>query len=78
MWLRKEKGGTSVGPYSWPKDGSVCETDDITGRALLAIDGAGYSEVPAPGPEAGEPPDGGGEAPAGKPARRKPAAPAQE
>jgi hypothetical protein len=52
MWLRKEQGGSSIGPHEWPEDGSVTEVPDHFGRTLLAIPDGGFTEVPAPDPEA--------------------------
>ncbi len=59
MWLRKARGGTQIGPYEWPADGSVTEVDDEFGRTLLAIPEGGFEKVDGPDPapeitEAGE------------------------
>ena len=74
-WLRKERGGTQIGPYSWPEDGSVTEVDEETARGLLAIPDSGFSVAePSETPEAGSgeastPEDIGG--PAAAPARTR-------
>ena len=76
MWLRKDQGGTQIGPYSWPEDGSVCEVDGVTGQGLLAIADSGFTPVPAP-EDSGEPGSGDGEPPSRgrrRPAARPPAA----
>lgn len=52
MWLRKDKGGTSIGPYRWPGDGSVTEVPDHLAADLLAIPDGGYSKAAAPEPKA--------------------------
>lgn len=56
MWVRKESGGTTVTfrhvQYEWPEDGSVLEVPDEFGAILLGIRGGGFSEAPAPEPEA--------------------------
>ena len=76
MWLRKEKGGASVGPHEWPEDGSACEVPEELGRALLRIPDGGYSVAgdPAaePADESGNEDPGGddGQPPAKAPARR--------
>lgn len=54
MRLRKEQGGTSIGPYHWPEDGSVCEVPDELAADLLADPGWGYSREPDLEPEAAE------------------------
>ena len=60
MWLRKTQGGTTIGPYTWPADGSVTEVGDEFGRTLLAIPEGGFEKVDGPGPDAefSESPDG--------------------
>ena len=76
MWLRKSTGGTSIGRWEWPEDGSVTEVDDEFGRELLAIPEGGFekvgepelSEITEPGPSAEI--TEGGEPDAGKPARK--------
>lgn len=50
MFLKKLQGGTSIGPYSWPEDGSVCEVPDQMGSELLAL--GGYEKADAPKPAA--------------------------
>lgn len=50
MFLKKHQGGTSIGPYSWPEDGAVCEVPDQMGSELLAL--GGYEKADAPKPEA--------------------------
>jgi hypothetical protein len=52
MFLRKDQGGVSVGPYTWATDGDVVEVDDKTGHDLLTIKGAGYTAVDPPEPAA--------------------------
>lgn len=55
MWLRKHKGGSSVGPHEWKKDGDVTEVPDRLGEDLLRIDPHGYEQVaepPKPAPAA--------------------------
>ncbi len=47
-WLKKEKGGTSVGPYAWDKDGDVTEVPDALAADLLAIPDGGYSRAEEP------------------------------
>jgi hypothetical protein len=54
MFLRKDKGGTSIGGYEWPEDGSVCEVDAQTGAALLAIEDGGFTQADGPEADAGE------------------------
>jgi hypothetical protein len=65
MWLRKEQGGTSIGPHDWPEDGSVTEVPDHFGRTLLAIPGGGFTEVAEPEADGDEDdsqdPDGDGQ-----------------
>ena len=61
MWLRKFQGGTAIGPYSWPEDGSVCEVPDQLGMELIGL--GGYEKADAPEPDPASPPD--------KPAARK-------
>lgn len=62
MWLRKETGGTSIGPHEWPEDGSVTEVPDELGRSLMAIPDCGFEKVdgPAPEPDPAEVPETGG------------------
>lgn len=63
MWLKKAKGGSGVGEWWWPEDGSVVEvTDNAVALALLAIPDGGYSKADGPAPE-----------PEAKPAPAKPA-----
>jgi hypothetical protein len=50
MLLRKEQGGSSIGPYRWENDGDVVEVDEKTGHDLLRIKAGGFS-VPEPDPE---------------------------
>jgi hypothetical protein len=45
MHLRKETGGSSIGGYEWPHDGSVTEVPDEFGRELLAIPDGGFERV---------------------------------
>lgn len=66
MWLRKLQGGTSIGPYSWPGDGSLCEVPDQIGSELIALGGYEKADVPDVGGEEGA-------EPAKLPRRRKPA-----
>jgi hypothetical protein len=68
MWLRKDTGGTAIGPYEWPEDGSVTEVGEEFGRSLLAIPEGGFEKVSEPSREiAGgrESRDGDGEQDAG-------------
>jgi len=68
VWLRKERGGSGVGPYWWPEDGTVTEVaDEGLAAELLAIPDGGYTKVDGPDPEP---------KPAAKPAAAKAAAPA--
>lgn len=48
MWLKKHKGGSSVGPHHWPEDGSVAEVPEHIGEDLLRIDPRGYEKVAEP------------------------------
>jgi hypothetical protein len=48
MHLKKLRGGTQIGSYSWPEDGSVCEVPDQLGQELLALGGYEKAAVPAP------------------------------
>jgi hypothetical protein len=56
VYVRKESGGTTIThrrvQYEWPEDGSVIEVPDEFGADLLSIRGGGFSEAPAPEPEA--------------------------
>lgn len=52
MWLKKLQGGTQIGPYSWPEDGSVCEVPDRIGNELLALGGYEKAGEPKPAPKA--------------------------
>ena len=52
MFLRKHEGGTGIGPYSWPEDGSVCEVPDDLGRDLLRLGGYEETGEPEPAPKA--------------------------
>jgi hypothetical protein len=56
MHVRKQSGGTTIThrrvQYEWPEDGSVIEVPDEFGADLLSIRGGGFSEAPAPEPEA--------------------------
>jgi hypothetical protein len=49
MYLAKASGGTTLNylgkPYTWAADGDVLEVPDALGAQLLAIHGAGYTEV---------------------------------
>lgn len=65
VWLRKEKGGTSIGPHDWPEDGSACEVPQSLAADLLRIPDGGFSVTEPPSEDGGEG-DGGD----GKPARR--------
>ncbi len=56
VWLRKAQGGTQIGPYSWPEDGSVCEVDERFARSLLAIPGHDFEKVDEPSREITEGP----------------------
>jgi hypothetical protein len=48
-WLKKEKGGSGVGEWFWPEDGSVIEvTDERVAAELLAIPDGGYSKAEEP------------------------------
>jgi hypothetical protein len=61
MWLRKEQGGSQIGPHMWEGDGDVTEVPDALGASLLAIRGAGFTAVEPPhGPcgDSGEKEDG--------------------
>ena len=55
MWLRKERGGSGIGPHHWPHDGAVTEVPDQLAGELLAIPGAGYSKADGPDPEPEKP-----------------------
>jgi hypothetical protein len=50
MYLAKASGGTTLNylgkPYTWEADGDVLEVPDALGAQLLAIHGAGYTEIP--------------------------------
>ena len=61
-WVRKAKGGSSIGPDEWPEDGSVCEDPDELAADLLADPDWGYSKADPPEPAAdpGEPESGTG------------------
>jgi hypothetical protein len=48
VWLKKAKGGTSIGPHHWPEDGSVTEVPDHLAADLLAIPDGGYSKADPP------------------------------
>jgi hypothetical protein len=48
VWLRKHKGGSTVGPHEWKADGDVTEVPDHLGEDLLRIDPRGYEQVPEP------------------------------
>jgi hypothetical protein len=50
VWLKKHRGGSSIGPHQWPEDGSVCEVPDDLGRSILAIPEHDYELVEAPKP----------------------------
>lgn len=63
VWLRKEKGGTSIGPHDWPEDGSACEVPKGLAADLLRIPDGGFS-VTEPPAEDGDSDDDA------KPARR--------
>jgi hypothetical protein len=52
VWLKKEKGGTSIGPHHWPEDGSVAEVPDGLAADLLAIPDGGFSMADPPKPPA--------------------------
>lgn len=78
MLLKKATGGTGISfgrkVYEWPADGAVTEVPDDLGHTLLAIHGAGYSQVTDEAP-AKPAPAAPKEAPAAeKPAPPKPAA----
>lgn len=67
--IRKEKGGSGVGPYWWPEEDPVCEVPEELARDLLARPEEGWSLEPdpepqEPGTEAGDP-DGDSEPDAG-------------
>lgn len=52
MWLRKEHGGSGVGQYWWPHDGSVVEVpEEQLAAALLGIPDGGYTVADGPDPE---------------------------
>lgn len=56
MWLKKIQGGSGVGEWWWPEDGSVIEvTDNTVALALLAIPDGGYSKADEPKPAAKAP-----------------------
>lgn len=59
MFVRKAKGGSSIGPYSWPEDGSVCEVPDELAADLLADPDWGYTKAGPPVPAAAAPEDPG-------------------
>jgi hypothetical protein len=48
MWLRKDKGGSTVEGVTWEHDGDVREVPDVLGTALLGIRGGGYEAVAEP------------------------------
>lgn len=53
MWVRKEKGGSSIRwhdgiDYHWPEDGAVVEVPDGLGRDLLRIDGGEHTQAEPP------------------------------
>jgi hypothetical protein len=50
MWLKKLTGGTAIGAYEWPEDGSVTEVPEQLGRELLAIPESGFEKVDGPEP----------------------------
>ena len=70
MWLRKARGGSGVGEYWWPADGSVTEVPDQLAAGLLAIPDGGYTKADGPDPEPEKP------KPAAAKAAPAPAAPA--
>lgn len=78
MWVKKAQGGSGVGPYEWPEDGSVCEVPDPLGTALIAITGGGYTQVDGPPAETAPATGQQDQKPAGgdDPAGQQPAAPA--
>lgn len=49
--IRKEKGGSGVGPYWWPEEDPVCEVPEELARDLLARPDEGWSLEPDPEPE---------------------------
>lgn len=54
MKLRKEQGGSMIGPYEWVNDGDVLDVDDAFGSHMLTH--PGFSEV-LPEPEEIEEPE---------------------
>jgi hypothetical protein len=75
MWLRKEKGGTAIGPHEWPEDGAACDVPDDLARSLLRIPDGGYSVTDPPRPRRGrrDSGDSAGDEPEGPPEGGKPA-----
>ena len=52
MWLKKERGGSGVGEWWWPEDGSVVDVaDEALAAALLAIPDGGYTKADGPDPK---------------------------
>lgn len=45
MWVKKEQGNCSIGPYVWAKDGDIIEVDDEFGIDLVSIKGNDCTEV---------------------------------
>lgn len=58
--LRKEQGGSGIGPHWWPEEDPVCDVPEELARDLLAIPEWGYSREPDPEPEP-EAPEGAAE-----------------
>lgn len=52
MWLRKEQGNCSIGPYTWDHDGAVVFVDDPVMAEDLLLARNDITE--AQGPKAGE------------------------
>ena len=56
VWLKKNQGGSGVGEWWWPEDGSVVDVrDEPLALALLAIPDGGYSKADEPKPAAKAP-----------------------
>jgi hypothetical protein len=68
--IRKEKGGSGIGPYWWPEDDPVAEVPELLAADLLAIPEWGYSREPAP-EDPGEADSGTEDGPGRPPARKR-------
>lgn len=53
--LRKEKGGTGIGPHFWDEDGAVVEVPDGLAAELLAIPDGGFTRADPPKAKAAAP-----------------------